>query len=120
MDKGAILAAGKNQERTGSEKGRQGSWKTFKKPDDMNLTKMLNPMEYNVTPHEGTEPAFHNEYDRNKREGIYVDIVSGKPLFSSKDKYDSGTGWPSFTGLLEPGNIVTREDRKLFPSVPRC
>jgi methionine-R-sulfoxide reductase len=114
MDKGAILAIGKNQERTGSEKGRPGSWKTFKKPDDMILKKMLTPMQYKVTQHEGTEPAFNNEYDRNKREGIYIDIVSGEPLFSSKDKYDSGTGWPSFTRPLEPDNIVTREDKKLF------
>ncbi len=113
-EKDAFVAAGKNQEHTVSEKGRPGSWKTFKKPDDMTLKRMLTPMQYKVTQHEGTEPAFHNEYDRNKREGIYVDIVSGEPLFSSKDKYDSGTGWPSFTRPLEPGNIVTREDRRLF------
>ena len=80
----------------------------------MTLKKMLTPMQYKVTQHEGTEPAFNNEYDRNKREGIYLDIVSGEPLFSSKDKYDSGTGWPSFTRPLEPDNIVTREDKKLF------
>ena len=76
-EKDAFVAAGKNQEHTVSEKGRPGSWKTFKKPDDMTLKRMLTPMQYKVTQHEGTEPAFHNEYDRNKREGIYVDIVSG-------------------------------------------
>ena len=71
-------------------------------------------MQYKVTQQEGTEPPFQNEYDKNKREGIYVDIVSGEPLFSSLDKYDSGTGWPSFTKPLEPGNIVEKEDRGLF------
>jgi len=71
-------------------------------------------MQYQVTQKEGTEPAFKNEYWDNKKPGIYVDIVSGEPLFSSTDKYDSGTGWPSFTKPLEPGNIVEREDRHLF------
>jgi methionine-R-sulfoxide reductase len=71
-------------------------------------------MQYEVTQKEGTEPSFQNEYWNNKREGIYVDIVSGEPLFSSTDKYDSGTGWPSFVRPLEPGNIVEREDRRLF------
>jgi peptide methionine sulfoxide reductase msrA/msrB len=67
-----------------------------------------------VTQKNGTEPPFQNEYDKNKREGIYVDIVSGEPLFSSLDKYDSGTGWPSFTKPLEPANIVEKEDRGFF------
>ena len=67
-----------------------------------------------MTQKEGTEPAFKNEYWDNKKPGIYVDIVSGEPLFISTDKYDSGTGWPSFTKPLEPGNIVEREDRHLF------
>jgi peptide methionine sulfoxide reductase msrA/msrB len=65
-------------------------------------------MQYAVTQEDATEPPFKNEYWDNKKEGIYVDIVSGEPLFSSKDKYDSGTGWPSFTRPLEPGNIVER------------
>ena len=78
------------------------------------LRKKLTPMQYDVTQHEGTEPAFNNEYWDNKRGGIYVDIVSGEPLFSSLDKFDSGTGWPSFTRPLVPGNIVEREDRRLF------
>jgi methionine-R-sulfoxide reductase len=74
-------------------------------------------MQYKVTQEEGTEPPFQNEYWDNKQAGIYVDLVSGEPLFSSLDKYDSGTGWPSFTKPLAPENIVTREDRTLFFSV---
>ena len=84
------------------------------KPSDAELRKKLTPRQYEVTQKEGTEPAFHNDYWDNHREGIYVDIVSGEPLFSSLDKFESGTGWPSFTKPLEPGNIVTREDRHLF------
>ena len=91
-----------------------GAWKDFKKPDDAALRKMLTPLQYEVTQKEGTEPPFNNEYDENHRQGIYVDIVSGEPLFSSLDKFDSGTGWPSFTKPLEPGNIVEKEDRSLF------
>jgi len=86
----------------------------YKKPDDETLRRRLTPLQYEVTRDEGTEPPFQNEYWDNKREGIYVDIVSGEPLFSSKDKYDSGTGWPSFTRPLEPGNIVERDDHSLF------
>ena len=74
----------------------------------------MSQMQYEVTQKEGTEPPFQNEYHDNKKEGIYVDIVSGEPLFSSLDKYDSGTGWPSFTRPLEPGNIVEKEDKGLF------
>lgn len=86
----------------------------YAKPDDAALRKKLTPLQYNVTQEEGTEPSFHNEYWDNKKAGIYVDIVSGEPLFISTDKYDSGTGWPSFTKPLEPGNIVEKEDRRLF------
>jgi peptide methionine sulfoxide reductase msrA/msrB len=86
----------------------------YSKPDDATLKKKLNPLQYKVTQQEGTEPPFQNEYWDSKREGIYVDIVSGEPLFSSVDKYDSGTGWPSFTKPLEPGNIVEKQDRTLF------
>src|SRR5436309_1157895 len=89
---------------------------TFKKPDDPALRKSLDPMQYKVTQQEGTEPPFHNEYWDNHRPGIYVDVVSGEPVFSSLDKYDSGTGWPSFTKPLDPGNIREREDRRLFTS----
>jgi len=88
--------------------------KSYMKPDDITLKKTLTPQQYEVTQKEGTERAFRNEYWDNKKEGIYVDIVSGEPLFSSLDKYDSGTGWPSFTRPLEPDNIIEREDRSLF------
>lgn len=86
------------------------------KPDKETLKKKLTPLQYNVTQEEGTEPPFKNEYWDNKKDGIYVDIVSGEVLFSSLDKYKSGTGWPSFTRPLEPGNIVEKEDRGLFMS----
>ena len=86
----------------------------FIKPDDATLRKKLTKIQYEVTQKNGTEPPFKNEYDNNKKEGIYVDIVSGEPLFSSLDKFDSGTGWPSFTKPLEPGNIIEKEDRGLF------
>ena len=86
----------------------------FKKPSDAELQKKLSSMQYRVTQHEGTEPAFRNEYWDNHEAGIYVDVVSGEPLFSSLDKYDSGTGWPSFTRPLEPANIDTKTDHKLF------
>ena len=85
-----------------------------KKMSKEELKKRLTSLQYSVTQEEGTEPAFHNEYWDNKKPGIYVDIVSGEPLFSSLDKYDSGTGWPSFTKPLEPGNIVEKEDRGFF------
>lgn len=78
------------------------------------LKKRLTPLQYQVTQEEGTEPAFSNEYWDNEKPGIYVDIVSGEPLFSSLDKYDSGTGWPSFTRPMVAGNIVEHEDRRLF------
>jgi peptide methionine sulfoxide reductase msrA/msrB len=101
---------GKEMEKTASNK-RAGS---YRKPDDATLRKILTPLQYEVTQKEGTERAFQNEYWNNKKEGIYVDIVSGEPLFSSLDKYDSGTGWPSFTRPLEPGNIIEKEDRGFF------
>jgi peptide methionine sulfoxide reductase msrA/msrB len=80
------------------------------KPDDKELRKKLTPRQYNVTQQCGTEPPFENEYWNNKQEGIYVDIVSGEALFSSKDKFDSGSGWPSFIQPLEPGNVVEHTD----------
>ena len=88
--------------------------KTYRKPPEAELKQRLTPLQFKVTQHGGTEPAFRNEYWDNKKPGIYVDIVSGEPLFSSLDKYDSGTGWPSFTRPLEPDNIVTKEDRSWF------
>ncbi|MBW3570682.1 MAG: peptide-methionine (R)-S-oxide reductase MsrB [Gemmatimonadetes bacterium] len=84
------------------------------KPSDAELRRTLTPLQYRVTQQNGTERAFRNEYWDNKRAGIYVDVVSGEPLFSSLDKYDSGTGWPSFTRPLAARNVVEREDRGLF------
>jgi len=86
----------------------------YKKPDDATLRKKLSSLQYKVTQKNGTEPAFQNEYWDNKKEGIYVDIVSGEPLFSSLDKFESGTGWPSFTKPLEPDHIVEKEDNSFF------
>lgn len=86
----------------------------YQKKSDAELKKTLTPMQYQVTRHDGTEPPFHNEYWNNHEAGIYVDIVSGEPLFSSLDKFESGTGWPSFTKPLEPANVKVREDRTLF------
>lgn len=74
----------------------------------------LTPMQYRVTQEDGTEPSFRNEYWRNHEPGIYVDVVSGEPLFSSTDKYESGTGWPSFTKPIQPDAVHTKTDRKLF------
>lgn len=86
----------------------------YAQPDDETLRKTLTPHQYKVAREGGTEPPFHNEYWDNKRAGIYVDVVSGEPLFSSLDKYDSGTGWPSFTRPLDPEGVVAREDDSLF------
>ena len=86
----------------------------FKKAADSELRRALTPLQYEVTQHDATERAFNNEYWDNHQPGIYVDVVSGEPLFSSLDKYDSGTGWPSFTQPLAPGNIREKTDRSLF------
>lgn len=84
------------------------------KPDDRELREKLTPLQYRVTRQNGTEPPFKNEFWDNKKEGIYVDVVSGEPLFSSLDKFDSGTGWPSFTRSIEPERIVENSDRSHF------
>jgi peptide methionine sulfoxide reductase msrA/msrB len=97
-----------------AQKMTSGDQPKYSKPDDTALKKRLTPMQYKVTQKDGTEPPFNNEYHDNKKAGIYVDIVSGEPLFSSTDKFDSGTGWPSFTRPLVPENIVEHEDRKFF------
>jgi peptide-methionine (R)-S-oxide reductase/peptide methionine sulfoxide reductase msrA/msrB len=83
-------------------------------PGDAELRKILTPLQYKVTREEGTEPPFNNAYWNNHEPGIYVDIISGVPLFSSVDKYDSGTGWPSFSRPLDPAVIVNKEDRSFF------
>jgi methionine-R-sulfoxide reductase len=86
----------------------------FQKPTDADLRSQLTDLQYAVTQEEATERPFRNTYWNNKKAGIYVDIVSGEPLFSSRDKFESGTGWPSFSQPLEPNNIVEREDRSFF------
>ncbi|MCY4444745.1 MAG: peptide-methionine (R)-S-oxide reductase MsrB [Proteobacteria bacterium] len=86
----------------------------YKKPDDATLSQSLTELQYRVTQKDGTERAFQNAYWDHKENGIYVDIVSGEPLFASTTKYKSGTGWPSFYQPLEKDNIVYKEDRRLF------
>ncbi len=88
--------------------------KSFKRPSDGELKKSLSPLQFTVTRKNGTEPAFDNEYWDNKEDGIYVDIISGEPLFSSTDKFDSGTGWPSFTRPIKPDALVEKKDRSLL------
>ncbi len=87
---------------------------SFRKPPDEELRKRLTRAQYEVTQREGTEFPFDNEYWDNHEPGIYVDVVSGEPLFSSLDKYDSGTGWPSFTQPIEPAHLTTGADRGFF------
>lgn len=107
-------------EREDAEVGtqKQNPWQNFKKPSDEELKSQLTELQYNVTQHEGTEAPFsQGNFNENKEQGIYVDIVSGEPLFSSRDKYDSGTGWPSFTQPISTAFITTKTDYKLL--VPR-
>lgn len=89
-------------------------WQNFVKPSESELQKRLTPLQYKVTQKEGTEQPFNNEYNKNYEDGIYVDIVSGEPLFSSKDKYDSGTGWPSFTKPINKNFVSEHVDRSFF------
>ncbi len=100
-----------------TEKGvasKEGTWELFVKPSDIELRNLLTPIQYEVTQEKGTERPFKNEYDKNVAEGIYVDIVSGEPLYSSKDKYDSGTGWPSFVKPISDDTVILKEDNGLF------
>lgn len=90
------------------------SWNSFVKPSQEKLKTSLTPLQYQVTQEDGTESPFKNEYDSNKREGIYVDVVSGEPLFFSKDKYDSGTGWPSFVKPLTDDVVTLKVDKGFF------
>jgi peptide methionine sulfoxide reductase msrA/msrB len=95
-------------------KKNEGWQEGFVKPDKAELKKKLTKQQYEVTQNDSTEPPFKNEFWDNKEDGIYVDIVSGEPLFSSKDKFKSGTGWPSFTRPLEEQSIIEKKDRSLF------
>lgn len=101
-----------SETRKGSET--MGMKKKYIKPDDSILRKRLTDMQYRVTQQEGTEPAFRNNYHDSKKAGIYVDVVSGEPLFSSTDKFDSGTGWPSFSRPISGKNVNVKTDYKLF------
>ena len=87
---------------------------SFEKPEATTLKQSLSSIQYKVTQHEGTERPFSNDYWDNKEDGIYVDIVSGEPLFSSLDKYKSGTGWPSFTRAISTRSMITKDDYGLF------
>jgi methionine-R-sulfoxide reductase len=109
LEKGVVgnLGDGETTLRKGDAVGSQ-------KKNDAELARKLTPLQYKVTQKDGTESPFQNEYWDNKEAGIYVDVVSGEPLFSSLDKFDSGTGWPSFTKPLEQGNVVERSDRSLL------
>ena len=100
--------------RSGRDNFLERTWQSHEKPADAELRKKLTPLQYDVTQNGATEKPFENEYWNNDEDGIYVDIVSGEPLFSSQDKFDSGTGWPSFTKPLEPQNIIEKEDKGWF------
>ena len=88
----------------------------FKKPEQIDLKKQLSPQQYEITQLCGTEPPFNNAYWDNKKTGIYVDVVSGEPLFSSVDKFDSGTGWPSFTKPLEE-NLTLKQENDFYKRI---
>jgi methionine-R-sulfoxide reductase len=88
--------------------------KEYRRPSDEELRRKLTPEQYHVTQHEGTERPFQNAYWDNHEAGIYVDVVTGEPLFSSLDKFDSGTGWPSFTKPIDERNVTTKTDRKFM------
>ena len=97
-------AEGTNSEKTNATKSMS----------DTELRKKLTPEQYHVTRESGTEPPFHNAYWDNHKAGIYVDLISGEPLFASTDKFESGTGWPSFTKPIEPAHVVEKTDKTLF------
>ena len=113
---GLLVACGTPaaEERRGAPAAKGADMTSFKRPSDEELKQRLTPEQYQVTQREGTEPPFRNEFWDNHEPGIYVDVVSGEPLFSSTDKFDSGTGWPSFTRPIQKENVQEREDGKLF------
>jgi methionine-R-sulfoxide reductase len=105
-------AVAQSQSSVALAKGDHKVTDSYKKPSETELKQRLSPIQFQVTQHEGTERPFQNEYWDNHEEGIYVDVVSGEALFSSRDKFESGTGWPSFTRPLEPENVKTKTDRQ--------
>jgi methionine-R-sulfoxide reductase len=112
---GLVLVAAPPLHTAGAQDSRPAAKPThYQKPSDAELRRVLTPLQYDVTQRDATEPAFANAYWDNHQPGIYVDVVSGEPLFSSLDKFESGTGWPSFTKPLEPHNIREHDDKSLF------
>jgi len=114
MFAGGVLLANAGDNGARQVMNEQSDSASYVKPGDAELRQRLDPLQYRVTQEEGTEPPFKNEYWDNKKPGIYVDVVTGEPLFSSTDKFDSGTGWPSFTKPLEGELVVSRTDYKLI------
>lgn len=111
-----LVAIGCARSATAETEKRSSPDGKYVRPADDEIRKRLTSLQYKVTQKDATEPAFRNEYWNNEKRGIYVDVVSGEPLFSSLDKYESGTGWPSFTRPLEPDHVVEKTDYKLvFP-----
>jgi peptide methionine sulfoxide reductase msrA/msrB len=116
-ESGTLAMAGTPQKSPPVSGQKMVSNRTYSKPSDAELRKRLTPLEYEVTQHEETEPPFRNKYWDNHQAGLFVDVASGEPLFSSLDKFDSGTGWPSFTRPVEPERVSTRTDVSL--GIPR-
>ncbi|HWA72130.1 MAG TPA: bifunctional methionine sulfoxide reductase B/A protein [Polyangiaceae bacterium] len=110
-DVAAAAGKGFNAADTSAKKGVAAMKRTYTKPSDDELRKRLSPLEFEVARHDATEPPFRNAFWNNHEEGLYVDIASGEPLFSSRDKFDSGTGWPSFTRPVESERVVKHVDR---------
>ncbi len=108
-----MIASGLSAQTTKLAQSGSHSMNNYKKPSDDSLKKELTPLQYEVTQREATERPFQNAYWDNHEPGIYVDVVSGEALFSSTDKFESGTGWPSFTKPLVPENVTTKSDRTL-------
>jgi len=113
-DEGAMMDSGTIKKTDMMKEAPMSMKPTYTRPSDDELKERLTDLQYRVTQEDGTEPAFNNSYWNNHEDGIYVDVVSGEPLFSSLDKYESGTGWPSFTRPLVPENVVEHEDRSFF------
>ena len=109
---GAVVLRSASTGHSGETASAMDSTTTMK--NDADRKQRLTPLQYDVTQRDGTEPPFRNEYWNNHEAGIYVDVVSGEPLFSSLDKFESSTGWPSFTRPLEPANVRTKTDHKLI------